>query len=103
ARGKPWQAEYMISGVRDQVLALACLRHGLPAREGRGMDSLPAEVATPLQEALVRALDAGELRRAFQAAMGGLLREVRGVNPELAARLEGTLRELAEIPGVAPR
>ena len=35
----------MISGMRDQVLALACLRHGLPAREGRGMDGLPADVA----------------------------------------------------------
>ena len=46
ARGKPWQAEYMISAMRDQVLALACLRHGLPAREGRGMDALPADVTT---------------------------------------------------------
>src|SRR5207244_2027177 len=52
ARLRPWQAEYMISGMRDQVLALACLRHGLPAREGRGMDALPAHVAAPLQEAL---------------------------------------------------
>jgi hypothetical protein len=30
ARGRVWQAEYMISGMRDQVLALACLRHRLP-------------------------------------------------------------------------
>jgi predicted nucleotidyltransferase len=28
ARGKVWQAEYMISGLRDHVLALACLRRG---------------------------------------------------------------------------
>jgi len=32
ARGRPWQGEYMVSAMRDQVLALACLRHGLPAR-----------------------------------------------------------------------
>src|SRR5512142_2944789 len=38
ARGKFWQAEYMVSAMRDQVLALACARHGLPTREGRGMD-----------------------------------------------------------------
>jgi hypothetical protein len=36
ARGRAGQAEYMISGVRDHVLALACLRHGLPAVQGRG-------------------------------------------------------------------
>jgi hypothetical protein len=30
-RGRVWQAEYMLSGVRDYALALACLRHGLPA------------------------------------------------------------------------
>ena len=41
ARGRAWQAEYMISGVRDHVLALACLRHGVPAVQGRGMDRLP--------------------------------------------------------------
>ncbi len=27
ARGKGWQAEYMISGIRDHTLALACIRH----------------------------------------------------------------------------
>src|SRR6185369_3361715 len=31
ARGRLWQAEYMISGVRDHALALACIRRGLPA------------------------------------------------------------------------
>ena len=39
ARGRVWQAEYMISGVRDHVLALACVRHGcLPCR-GAGWTS----------------------------------------------------------------
>ena len=35
----------MISGLRDNALALACLRHGLSAVHGRGMDDLPKEVA----------------------------------------------------------
>ncbi len=61
ARGKFWQSEYMISAMRDQVLALACIQRGLPAREGRGMDRLPAEVTVPLQEALVRSLEPDEL------------------------------------------
>src|SRR5205085_6629022 len=68
ARNKPWQAEFMISGMRDQVLALACLRHGLPAREARGIDRLTPGVTTPLQEALVRSLEPEELLRAFRAA-----------------------------------
>lgn len=38
ARGRLWQAEYMVSGIRDHVLALACLCQGLPASHGRGMD-----------------------------------------------------------------
>jgi hypothetical protein len=36
ARMRLWQAEYMISGVRDHALTLACIRHGLPAVHGRG-------------------------------------------------------------------
>lgn len=40
ARNRSWQAEYMISGIRDQVLALACLRHGLPAGDGRVVSTL---------------------------------------------------------------
>src|SRR5437588_3083617 len=35
-RHKPWQAEYWISGIRDHALALACLRLGENAVDGRG-------------------------------------------------------------------
>src|SRR5262249_2399948 len=40
-RGRAWQAEDMISGLRDQVLAPACLRPGVPAVGGRRLDRLP--------------------------------------------------------------
>lgn len=96
AREKWWQAEYMISAMRDQVLALACLRHGLPAREGRGMDRLPSEVTAPLEQALVRHLDAGELSRAFQITTRALIGEIRSVDPDLASRLEATLLALSD-------
>jgi hypothetical protein len=42
-RGRMWQAEHYIGAVRDRVLALACLRDGLPAVQARGYDDLPAE------------------------------------------------------------
>lgn len=97
ARKKWWQAEYMISAMRDQVLALACLRHGLPAREGRGMDKLPAAVAEPLRDALVANLSAAELLRAFRAATRGLIREILYLDEKLAGRLEPTLQALTEV------
>lgn len=41
-RGKLWQAERMVSGLREQVLALACLRHGCAAEQATGADQLPS-------------------------------------------------------------
>src|SRR2546430_2227530 len=75
-RGKPWQAENWISGIRDHVLALACLRLGEDAVFGRGVDRLPATVTGPLAEALVRALDEPELRRALAVATACLIGEL---------------------------
>ncbi|HYB86019.1 MAG TPA: nucleotidyltransferase domain-containing protein [Streptosporangiaceae bacterium] len=95
ARGRAWQAEYMISGVRDHVLALACLRHGASPYQGRGMDQLPPEVTAAVAGALVRSLDAGELGRAFRAVTQALLAEIALADGDLAARLAGPLTELA--------
>jgi hypothetical protein len=102
ARARLWQAEYMISAMRDQVLMLACLRRGLPAREGRGIDDLPAEVTMPLQDTLVRSLAPEELLRAFRTATHSLVSEMRGVDHELTARLEPTLHQLTQISAASP-
>lgn len=67
-RGRVWQAVYMISAARNHVLALACVRHNLPAREGRGMDDLPAEMTASLADALVSSTDRETLRRALGVA-----------------------------------
>lgn len=99
ARQRLWQAEYMISGIRDNALALACVRHGLSAVHGRGVDELPAEATAPWRETLVGQLNAAELSRAFHAAVKGLLGEIRAADPELAGRLEGTLALLIETEG----
>jgi hypothetical protein len=94
ARGRTWQAEYMISGVRDHVLALACLRHGVPSSQGRGLHLLPAATTEPIAETLVRNLEPDELTRAFRAAVAVLLSEIKQVDQELARRLTGPLQEL---------
>jgi hypothetical protein len=99
ARGRLWQAEHMLSAMRDQVLALACLRHGLPVREARGVDRLPHEVTLPLERALVRRIAAPEIEDAHRAAASALLEEARCVDPALADRLVPVLRELSGSAG----
>ncbi len=96
-RGKPWRAEYWISGIRDQTLALACLRLGLEAAHGRGVDHLPSAVTDPLKDALVRSLDESELRRALASATVAFLSEVDEWDPELCARLTPPLQAFAAL------
>src|SRR6266567_6268811 len=93
-RGRFWQAKLMLSGLRGEVLKLACLRHGLPTSEGRGFDGLPDAVTKPLEAALAATLEPDELRRAFGVAMDGLIAEARLVDAHLAERIEPTLRLL---------
>jgi len=92
-RGRPWQAEYWISGVRDQALSLACLRRGLAPASGRGYDDLPAEAMALFADALVRSMDRAELLRALGAAIAAMLRE-SGEVPGLASKVEAELRGL---------
>jgi hypothetical protein len=94
ARGRLWQAEYMLSHMRETALALACRRREEPAHEARGADRLPAEVTAPLERGLPGSLDGAELSRAFGAVTEWLIAEVERHDPELAARLSPPLREL---------
>jgi hypothetical protein len=97
ARGRLWQAEYMISGVRDHALALCCIRHELPAVHARGMDRLPHELARQFEDCLVRKLDGGELRRAFGSVVRRFLGEILCVDKALARRLEGPLLDMTKV------
>jgi hypothetical protein len=92
-RGRYWQAEYWISSLRDNAMALACLRLGLPAYYGRGFDELPEHVRAAFEDAIVRSLDGPELSRALMHAVGGLLREGEQAG-ELRAQAEPLLRAL---------
>ena len=93
-RGRQWQAEYMISAMRDHALALCCLRYGLPAYEARGVDRLPADAIAVAAGGLVRSLDAEELWRAFRAVTDALTIEVGYTDPDLAKRLTDPLAML---------
>jgi hypothetical protein len=92
-RGRYWQAEYWISGVRDYALGLACRARDLPARDGRGFDDLPADVLSGFADTLVSAPERDELLRALACAVDGLLRQADAVE-ELAAKVEPDLRLL---------
>jgi hypothetical protein len=95
-RGKPWQAEWLINGIRDHVLALACVRLGYPARFAKGADLLPREVTAAVEPTLVHSLDAGELRRALAAASAALTAELERTDEALTERLRHVLEELAQ-------
>lgn len=94
ARGRHLQALYMINNVRDQVIALAALRHGLPSAHARGADDLPIDVRADLADTAVRTLAASELCRAFAGVIDALLVEARHIDAELAAALTTPLGEL---------
>jgi hypothetical protein len=100
-RGKVWQAEYWIHSARDEVLSLACLRHGLPAREGRGFDALPPEIHELLTAGLIGELSADALWRGMVAVAAALLYEAEYI-PDLDARVTPILQELFNVAGVRP-
>jgi hypothetical protein len=93
-RGRVWQAEHWLGALREEALALACRRHGLPTGHGRGLDDLPRGVLSPLAEARPRSLARDDLLRALAAGVDGLLREA-GEARRHADRVEARLRELA--------
>lgn len=96
-RGRTLQALHMINGVRDQVTALACVRHHLPAHDGRGVDDLPASLRLSIAETLVCGLGASELRRALAASVSALLEEAQAIDPDRERRLRDAVRALARV------
>jgi len=94
ARARLWEAELMLRGMRDQVLALACLRHSLRAHQGRGIDDLPVQLRDEFAECLVRSLDRTELQRATAATLKALCNEIRFADAELWQSLQEPLRLL---------
>lgn len=96
ARGKLWQADYMLARLRNQVMTIACLRLGLPTADGRGYDQLPAELLEQLKRTLVPELTSEAIRQGFEAGVESLITEVEKRTPATAERLAPTLRRLLD-------
>ena len=94
ARGRLWQAEYMLSGMRENTLALACVRCGISARQGRGLDDLPEHIKPSATAALPSSLHIAELERAFCVTMNALVSEIRQADADLANKLAPSLDEI---------
>lgn len=103
ARGRVWQAVFMLNAVREHVIQLACHRHGLPTHEGRGVDDLPADLRQRLLATVPAAVAPTDLREAF-AGVGSLLaEEARYADPRSADRLDPVLAELVRTADPAAR
>jgi hypothetical protein len=94
ARGRPWQALYMLNQMRDRVLALACAAAGLPTSEARGADGLPATLTKRLEATVPRSLADGDLLSAFTSTANALIDQARRVDAALAERLDPVIKLL---------
>jgi hypothetical protein len=86
-RGRTWQAEHWIAGVREEALGLACRQLGLPEAHSRGVDELPNDVLERAAAARPRELEPGELRRALCAAVELLVAEAGAAIDHVRPRL----------------
>lgn len=99
ARKRVWQATMMLDHLRDQLLVLACMRHGLNPHHGREADRLPVSVLTVLHQARATSLAEPELVRSHTALVAALADEVALHDPVLSTDLSAPLRELARVGG----
>ncbi len=93
-RGRGLQAEYMLSGMRSQVFELACLRCGVVAKQGRGLDDLPEAEKDAAARCVPGSLEPVELNRAFGCTMEVLVEEMRRLEREPESGLIAALKEM---------
>jgi hypothetical protein len=98
ARGRSLQAEYMLSGMRNHLFELACIRCGVVAHQGRGLDDLPQRERDMASSCIPKSLDSAEQQRAFQTTMHALLDEIDRLDAELKTKLAEPLNAMAMIP-----
>ena len=95
ARGRILQADYMLSGMRNHVFELMCLRCGVIAQQGRGLDDLPRCDRETASACIPTSLELSGMKQAFQRTVQALLAEIRSADAALEERLSQTLNEIA--------
>lgn len=96
ARGRTLQAAMMLDDLRNQVVALACFRHGLNPWHGREVDRLPKDELLVLQSSRASDLDPDELWRSEKALIEQFQLEVEFHDPSRARSLSEPLKILGE-------
>ncbi|MCO5226365.1 MAG: nucleotidyltransferase domain-containing protein [Thermomicrobiales bacterium] len=98
ARNEPWHALTLLDDLRDHLLMLACIRHGLNAHELRGVDDLPVDILTRFADARTRSLETPELRRSLRSHAELLLDEVAMIDRDLAVALTAPIYAIKDYP-----
>jgi hypothetical protein len=93
-RRRLWQAEHYVGAVRDHALSLACLRHGLPAVQGRRYDDLPPETLAQFEATHVGAVEPVALGAALAASVLALMHESAEAELPCASVVAERLAEL---------
>lgn len=93
-RGRVWQAEHYVAGVRDHALSLACVREALVVVQARGYDDLSVETLARFESSHVGAVDPEALRAALAGSVRGLIREGAEARLPNAATVAERLAEL---------
>lgn len=94
-RGRLWQAEFFVSGMRDYLISIACRRHGVLEYQGRGVDKLPSEELRKFEPTLVRSINSAELERVFSSLVKLYLQELAALDGPLGSRIAPVLNELS--------
>jgi predicted nucleotidyltransferase len=99
ARGRGWQAVWMLEAFRNRVISLYCLRHGLATHEGRGVDALPGPVRADLATTLPATVDHADLCHIFGVLVTLLLAETDRQALPVPTGLHQALDELVRSAG----
>jgi hypothetical protein len=94
ARGRMWQTAMMLDDLRNQIVALSCLRHGLNPWHGRDVDRLPQNEQLALQSSRATDLTLAELGRSKQTLIEQFRAEVELHDPIRARPLKEPLKIL---------
>ncbi len=96
ARGKLWQATIMLDELRNQIIALACVRHGLNPWHGREVDLLPPDALASLAGARPAELASPAIHNSMTQLINLFLTEIELRDPARATHLREPLTTLIE-------